>query len=229
MNLNIDAIADHIIWYSSMLKKQLGDDNYELMTSGQLSRYIYLTEVAYMQKHNGEPLFDKTYEAWSQGPHLDNDFLYRFLFHGTPILSSHRNDKLPADVMATIFAIVQTCGEIFYPDLNEFVTSTDKAYQNAFKSGDFENDKPGIITKEAMYSFYENQPPVIQSLRKFAKKKNSFYDEFMTLRGTPGKADIIDKTFLHFFKEKHPDQDPVTYLNMMTDDLSLEDEMEDNH
>ncbi len=212
MNLNIDAIADQIIKYSTLLKNQLGEEEYELMTEGQLHRYLYLTEVAYMQKHNGEPLFEENYEAWGQGPRLDrSSFQYRF-WGDKPILSKHENDKLPTDVMATIFAIVQTCGGIFFSDLYEFVKTTDEVYKQAFATGDFEHDRPGIITKKEMFNFYKTQPPILQSLQEFAKQKNSFYENFMTAKGSPQKADFIDKAYLHLFREAHPNDDPITYL-----------------
>ncbi len=215
MELDHNLVADKIIWYSDYLYENTLKEEYRIINSGQICNIAYLMEVAYMQKHNGEPLFKADFEAWPNGPRFFDYFARPF----TPNPKT-KNTKLPTDVLATLITAVQVSGELYFEDLNEFLTTSDKPFQQAFQMGDYENNKPGKISKQMTYNFYKTQPLIFKSVTQFAKKKEAEYEEFYG-----GKPDLLSKILKHVIDESGID-DP-TIDSDYNEDYEDEDELYD--
>ncbi len=199
MELDHNIVADKIIWYSDYLYENTLKEEYRIINSGQLCNIAYLMEVAYMQKHNGEPLFQENFEAWANGPRFFDYFSRPF------VPNPHTKDaKLPTDVIATLLAAVQVSGELYFEDLNELLTTTDESYQQAFNMGDYEHNNPGKITKQMTYDFYRTQPPIFKTVTAFAKKKEEEYKEFYG-----GKPNLFSKILKHVIDESGIDDPTV--------------------
>ncbi len=150
------AVANYIIEKVNEFNKGKKYSDQISMTCKRLQKLLYFSEVEYMKRHNGAPMFSDDFYAWPSGPVIPSVY-YKFSQYQngemTPIAGEHAS--ITFDMIKVIDYVLEKTKDKDTVDLVEFSHVKDGPWSQAYNDKDPEHEQ--IVLKKDMRTFYADK------------------------------------------------------------------------
>ena len=154
------AVANYII--DEMNKFNIGKHLTErvFLSTKRLQKLLYLCDIEYMKRNNGQPMFGDDFYAWPSGPVIPNvyselmiyqDGLLKPKYGKSPLMLSKKNKTM-------IDLVLESTKDLDTIDLVNMSSVVDGPWAKVFDPTDPKHKQ--IISKDDVYSYYLNKSSI---------------------------------------------------------------------
>lgn len=148
--------ANRLIEKTNTYNNSVDYCNKILMTCKRLQKLLFFSEVIYMQKHDGQPMFSDEFYAWPSGPVIPSVY-DKFMQYQDgkmlPVLGYHTPlDQDMEDVLEEVFKKTRDIETEKLVEMSHIPRGPWAQVYDPDDSGHFQ-----IVTKKSMYEFYKNK------------------------------------------------------------------------
>lgn len=124
------------------------------MTCKRLQKLLYFSEVEYMKRHDGEPMFEDNFYAWQSGPVIPSvyDVFVQYQNGEMYPIEEGKHTPITTEMKEVLDYIFEQTIEIDTYDLVDASHIPDGPWYKVYDA----NREP-IVTKSSMYDFYKDK------------------------------------------------------------------------
>lgn len=162
LSLKCRAVANYIIEETNKFNTGKNFREQIMFTTKRLQKMLYLCEIEYMKRNNGEVLFEDEFYAWPSGPVIEEIYTKYMPYSGygvepryekgEPSLS--KEEKLIVEQVLCATNDLDTC------DLIYMCIVPGGPHSKVFKEDDKEYKQ--IVSKQKTYAYYSKHDPFCQ-------------------------------------------------------------------
>lgn len=150
------AAANYIIRRTNDYNKDREYCKQISMTCKRLQKLLYFSEIEYMKRNNGKPMFEDDFHAWPSGPVIPSVYRKFMQFqYGNMIPLESNNSNLTKEMTDAMDIVLELTYNFDTVDLVDFSHVDGGPWARSYNADDPEHEQ--IISKEDIRDFYKKR------------------------------------------------------------------------